>query len=157
MSFGDGWISRFLARLSPITGLTACFCSCGRLFATPFFQPDLAALALGFATLVVNACDYLLSGNEYMPMSGTLGRVQPALNFLRARPLTILAARVAPALHFSVPLWSQQFAVTQSSSTPKSPEQNAAARHQLRRSILLLRYLIDRSQARLHVHRFYDE
>ena len=72
MAFGDGWISRSLARSSPISGLSACFCSCGRLFATPFFQPHLTASTLGFATLVVTACDYLLSGNEYMPMSGTL-------------------------------------------------------------------------------------
>jgi len=75
VSFGDGWISRFLARLSPTLGLTVCFCSCGRLFATPFFQLGLTASTLGFATLVVTACGYLLSDNEYTPMSGTLGRI----------------------------------------------------------------------------------
>ena len=73
VSFGDAWISRFLARSSPTSGLTACFCSCGRVFATPFFQLRLTAYALGFATLVVTACGYLLSDNKYMPMSGTLG------------------------------------------------------------------------------------
>ncbi len=72
MAFGDGWISRSLARSSPISGLSACFCSCGRLFATPFFQPHLTASTLGFATLVVTACDDLLSDHKYMPMSGTL-------------------------------------------------------------------------------------
>ena len=75
VSFGDGRISRFLARLSPTFGLSVCFCSCGRLFATPFFQLGLTASTLGFATLVVTACGYLLSDNEYMPMSGTLGRI----------------------------------------------------------------------------------
>lgn len=78
VSFGDGRISRFLARLSPTFGLSVCFCSCGRLFATPFFQLGLAASTLGFATLVVTACGYLLSDNEYMPMSGTLGRKSEA-------------------------------------------------------------------------------
>jgi len=73
VSFGDGWISRFLARLSPTLGLAVCFCSCGRIEATPFFQLGLTASTLGFATLVVTACGYLLSDNEYMPMSGTLG------------------------------------------------------------------------------------
>ncbi len=70
-SFGDGWISRSLARSSPVPGLTACSCSCGRVLATPFFQLGLAASTLGFATLLVTLRGYLLSGNKYMPMSGT--------------------------------------------------------------------------------------
>jgi hypothetical protein len=73
-SFGDDWISRSLARSSPVFGLTACSCSCGRVLATPFFQLGLAASTLGFATLLVTLRGYLLSGNKYMPMSGTLGR-----------------------------------------------------------------------------------
>ena len=73
-SFGDCWISRSLARSSPAPGLTACSCSYGRVFATPCFQLGLAASTLGFATLLVTRCGYLLSGNKYMPMSGTLGR-----------------------------------------------------------------------------------
>ena len=73
-SFGDGWISRSLARSSPVPGLTACSCSCGRVLATPFFQLGLAASTLGFATLLVTLRGYLLSGNKYMPMSGTPGR-----------------------------------------------------------------------------------
>jgi len=72
-SFGDCWISRSLARSSPAPGLTACSCSYGRVFATPCFQLGLAASTLGFATLLVTRCGYLLSGNKYMPMSGTLG------------------------------------------------------------------------------------
>ena len=72
-SFGDGWISRSLARSSPVPGLAACSCSCGRVLATPFFQLGLAASTLGFATLLVTLCGYLLSGNKSMPMSGTLG------------------------------------------------------------------------------------
>jgi hypothetical protein len=75
-SFGDDWISRSLARSSPVSGLTACSCSCGRVLATPFFQLGLAASTLGFATLLVTLRGYLLSGNKYMPMSGTLGRAQ---------------------------------------------------------------------------------
>ena len=71
-SFGDDWISRSLARSSPVFGLTACSCSCGRVLATPFFQLGLAASTLGFATLLVTLRGYLLSGNKYMPMSGTL-------------------------------------------------------------------------------------
>ena len=77
-SFGDGWISRSLARSSPVPGLTACSCSCGRVLATPFFQLGLAASTLGFATLLVTLRGYLLSGNKYMPMSGTLGRAPGA-------------------------------------------------------------------------------
>jgi hypothetical protein len=77
-SFGDGWISRSLARSSPTAGLAVCFCSYGRLFASPFLQPGLAASALGFATLVVTACGYLLSDNKYMSMPGTLGQVAAA-------------------------------------------------------------------------------
>lgn len=73
-SFGDGWISHFLACSSPVAGLTACFCSCGRVFATPFFQLGLTASTLGFTTLAVTACGCLFAGNEYMPMPGTLGR-----------------------------------------------------------------------------------
>ena len=72
-SFGDGWISRSLARLSPAPGLAACSCSCGRVFDPPFLQLGLAASALGFTTLLVTLRGYLLSGNKYMPMSGTLG------------------------------------------------------------------------------------
>jgi hypothetical protein len=72
-SFGDCWISRSLARSSPAPGLTACSCSYGRVFATPCFQLGLTASTLGFATLLVTRCGYLLSGNKYMPMSGTLG------------------------------------------------------------------------------------
>jgi hypothetical protein len=78
VSFGDGRISRFLARLSPTRGLTVRFCSYGRLFATSCFQLGLTASTLDFATLVVTACGYLLSDNEYMPMSGTLGRISAA-------------------------------------------------------------------------------
>ena len=74
-SFGDCWISRSLARSSPVPGLTACSCSCGRVFATPCFQLGLTASTLGFATLLVTLRGYLLSGNKYMPMSGTLGRM----------------------------------------------------------------------------------
>jgi hypothetical protein len=74
-SFGDGWILRSLARSSPVSGLAACSCSCGRVFATPFFQLGLAASTLGFATLLVTFRGYLLSGNKYMPTSGTLGRM----------------------------------------------------------------------------------
>ena len=81
-SFGDGWISRSLARSSPVSGLTACSCSCGRVLATPFFQLGLAASTLGFATLLVTLRGYLLSGNKYMPMSGTLGRAS-------ARPIRL--------------------------------------------------------------------
>ena len=77
-SFGDCWISRSLARSSPAPGLAACSCSYGRVFATPFFQLGLTASTLGFATLLVTLCGYLLSGNKYMPMSGTLGRVSIA-------------------------------------------------------------------------------
>ena len=73
VSFGDCRISRSLARSSPTPGLSACFCSYGRVFATPCFQSGLAASTLGFATLVVTPCGYLLSGNKYMPMSGTRG------------------------------------------------------------------------------------
>ena len=76
-SFGDGWISRSLARSSPVPGLTACSCSCGRVLATPFFQLGLAASTLGFATLLVTLRGYLLSGNKYMPMSGTPGPATP--------------------------------------------------------------------------------
>jgi hypothetical protein len=39
----------------------------------PFFQLGLTASTLGFATLRVTLCGYLLSGNKYMPMTGTLG------------------------------------------------------------------------------------
>lgn len=85
MAFGDGWISRSLARSSPISGLSACFCSCGRLFATPFFQPHLTASTLGFATLVVTACDDLLSDHKYMPMSGTLAAALVAARPINAR------------------------------------------------------------------------
>ena len=73
-SFGDSWISRSLARSSPVPGLAACSCSCGRVLATPFFQLGLVASTLGFATLLVTLRGYLLSGNKYMPMSGTRGR-----------------------------------------------------------------------------------
>ncbi len=80
-SFGDGWISRSLARSSPVPGLTACSCSCGRVLATPFFQLGLAASTLGFATLLVTLRGYLLSGNKYMPMSGTPGSgLRPAVD-----------------------------------------------------------------------------
>ncbi len=72
-SFGDGGISRSLARSSPVPSLTACSCSCGRVLATPFFQLGLAASTLGFATLLVTFRGYLLSGNKYMLMSGTRG------------------------------------------------------------------------------------
>nr|MCU0973057.1 hypothetical protein [Burkholderiales bacterium] len=37
----------------------------------------LTASALGFATLLVTLRGYLLSGNKYMPMSGTLGPGNP--------------------------------------------------------------------------------
>ena len=78
-SFGDGWISRSLARSSPVSGLTACSCSYGRVLASPCFQLGLAASTLGFATLLVTLRGYLLSGNKYMPMSGTLGWVSLTL------------------------------------------------------------------------------
>ncbi len=89
-SFGDGWISRSLARSSPVPGLTACSCSCGRVLATPFFQLGLAASTLGFATLLVTLRGYLLSGNKYMPMSGTLGwgdEGTPTLNSIASNQL----------------------------------------------------------------------
>ena len=60
-SFGDGWISRSPARSSPVSGLTACSCSCGRVLATPCFQLGLAASTLGFATLLVTLRGDLLS------------------------------------------------------------------------------------------------
>ena len=88
-SFGDCWISRSLARSSPAPGLTACSCSYGRVSATPCFQLGLAASTLGFATLLVTLRGYLLSGNKYMPMSGTLGRASARLHGagrLPARP-----------------------------------------------------------------------
>jgi len=72
-SFGDSRISRSLARSVPVPGLTACSCSYGRVLATPCFQLGLAASTLGFATLLVTLRGYLLSGNKYMPMSGTRG------------------------------------------------------------------------------------
>jgi hypothetical protein len=72
-SFGDSWISRSLARSSPAPGLAACSCSYGRVFDPPFLQLGLAASTLGFTTLLVTLRGYLLSGNKYMPMSGTLG------------------------------------------------------------------------------------
>lgn len=84
-SFGDSRISRSLARSSPTPGLSACSCSYGRVFASPFFQPGLAASALGFATLLVTLCGYHLSDNKYMPMPGTLGRAVPDTSW-RAQP-----------------------------------------------------------------------
>ena len=86
-SFGDDWISRSLARSSPVSGLTACSCSCGRVLATPFFQLGLAASTLGFATLLVTLRGYLLSGNKYMPLSGTLGCGSQAHRILLILPI----------------------------------------------------------------------
>ncbi len=51
----------------------------------PFFQLGLAASTLGFTTLAVTACGYLLSGNLYMPMPGTLGRTKSANPFIETR------------------------------------------------------------------------
>ncbi len=98
-SFGDGWISRSLARSSPVPGLTACSCSCGRVLATPFFQLGLAASTLGFATLLVTLRGYLLSGNKYMPMSGTPGLCFALpVNRLPVRPMSWrLRADIRPA------------------------------------------------------------
>ena len=70
MSFGDSWISRFLARLSPTYGLAARSCSYGRVFDTPFFQPGLAASALGFSTVGVTPSGHLLSDNKYNAHAG---------------------------------------------------------------------------------------
>lgn len=103
-SFGDGWISRSLARSSPASGLTACSCSYGRVLATPCFQLGLAASTLGFATLLVTFRGYLLPGNKYMPMSGTLGCAPRTWNrdrhetqyamppYLVTRPISIVGA-----------------------------------------------------------------
>ena len=102
-SFGDGWISRSLARSSPVSGLTACSCSCGRVLATPFFQLGLAASTLGFATLLVTLRGYLLSGNKYMPMSGTLGRNAEGGSAIE--PGGSLVAE--PAARFRPTVWGQ--------------------------------------------------
>lgn len=48
MSFGNGWISHFLACLSPTPCLTICSCSYGRVFAIRFLQADLAVSPLRF-------------------------------------------------------------------------------------------------------------
>ena len=85
-SFGDGWISRSLARSSPVSSLSACSCSCGRVFAPPFLQLGLAASTLGFTTLLVTLRGYLLPGNKYMPMSGTLGWAPPTNVSIRQIP-----------------------------------------------------------------------
>ena len=73
MSFGDGWILRFPARLSPMHGLSADSCSYGRAFDSRFLRVGLAASPLRFSTVLVTFPGYLLSGNETKPMSGTLG------------------------------------------------------------------------------------
>ena len=73
MSFGDGWILRFPARLSPMHGLSADSCSYGRAFDSRFLRVGLTASPLRFSTVLVTFPGYLLSGNETKPMSGTLG------------------------------------------------------------------------------------
>ena len=73
MSFGDIRISRSLARLSPIPGLSADSCPCGRAFAPRFFQLHLTALTLRFTTVLVTISGCLFSDSLTAPMSGTLG------------------------------------------------------------------------------------
>ena len=72
-SFGDGWISRSLARLSPTCGLTARFCSYGRILVPPSFsfasrRPPWGYLRWG-SRLPVSS----LQMTSTMPMPGTLG------------------------------------------------------------------------------------
>ena len=69
-SFGDGWISRSLARLSPTCGLTARSCAYGRVFDTPFFQLRLAAYTLGFSTVGVTPSGQLLADHKYHAHAG---------------------------------------------------------------------------------------
>ena len=52
---------RLLARSSPACGLTACSCSYGRVFDTPFLKLGLTASTLGFSTVGVTPSGHLLS------------------------------------------------------------------------------------------------
>ncbi|MCH8532713.1 MAG: hypothetical protein LAT65_17815, partial [Saccharospirillum sp.] len=66
------------AHSSPTPGLTVCSYSCGRAFATRFFQADLTASPLRFATVVVTNSGYILSGNKFWTMPGTRVRSMDA-------------------------------------------------------------------------------
>src|ERR1017187_4327548 len=84
MRLDDFWASLFVASLPPASGLTASSCSCGREFATRFFQLHLAA----------TPCVSLR-----LPSSAPIGSFHP----IRFRPCWAHRTRLVAACPFNPP------------------------------------------------------
>jgi len=98
--FGDTWISRSLGRSSPMPGLTADSCSCGRAFASRFLQLHLTATPCGSLRVIVTFPGHLLSDDKTVPMPGTLGCASAHVpNGMRV--LTRALATLIPAAVFA--------------------------------------------------------